>query len=744
MKLKLLILALFPIMLFGQANLTYVRSADSSFSILNQNTPKDTLWKFTAAGYLLKYALNTPIDTIALKSEIGQSNPDSLIVNTTDTIILIGDTLYANGENGSTKTVIKAAGISFGGVVLDTVYDISNTNIHKIILDTIILQGDTILSIDTVPYALGTSISGVTNLQDTLNDIYDSLLIKMNLDNNTFTDITVTNAGDIDTVNTSLILFTNSFGGIYIGREGAAPNPSVGYNTIGIGYGALENSPGGEYNVALGYDALKNNNFGAQNTAISYYSLRSNTTGDQNTAVGSSTLINNTTGSDNTAIGTTSMNTSITGDNNTALGMSSLGNLSSGSNNIAIGYSAGVYPDLSNRLYINSIDRANVLGDSAKSIIYGQQAESTANQHLYLNANVHVPEELTAEKITVDSITTEAISIGGSTYMETVYSSKDVIEGTEIGFIQFIDTNITSHVEGRLFYDSATKGLVLDDDLSGKWNIGAELGDRFYNPTGAQINDGDVVRITGNHVTSARIYTSIELAGIASWDSTQVLGMATTNIPALGYGRVTFAGRINLIPTLGLTGEVFLGHAGNVIDTSPAPPYVSVSLGYCPYAHATDGYIEFNSREPKYSPKPTFTAFFEDSTEVITNPGLDTYELITSATNSLFGGKDNIGFIFQGDSVSPLQDGNYTIFLSYSFQGTVSQIDVYRIGIFIDGVKGYSTSRTASGTNNGGVPFPYTVNLTAGQWISFRVANTTDGLRNCEFTDGTITINYSD
>jgi len=67
MRLKLLILTIIPILSFGQANLYYVRTIDSTFSILNQNSPSDTLWKFTSNGYLIKYQGNAPSDTMTVK-----------------------------------------------------------------------------------------------------------------------------------------------------------------------------------------------------------------------------------------------------------------------------------------------------------------------------------------------------------------------------------------------------------------------------------------------------------------------------------------------------------------------------------------------------------------------------------------------------------------------------------------------------------------------------------------------------
>lgn len=58
---------------------------------------------------------------------------------------------------------------------------------------------------------------------------------------------------------------------------------------------------------------------------------------------------------------------------------------------IFLGYLAGKYNYANpNLLFINSLNRGSVLGDTTKSIIYGFQDGIVANQRLYLNANVSV------------------------------------------------------------------------------------------------------------------------------------------------------------------------------------------------------------------------------------------------------------------------------------------------------------------------------------------------------------------
>ena len=159
-------------------------------------------------------------------------------------------------------------------------------------------------------------------------------------------------------------------------------------SSTSLGYGSLYSNTTGYNNTAFGVLTLGSNTTGIENTAVGHTALQANTTGSGNTSVGLSTLAFNTTGNNNTAIGYGAQNVT-TGSNNTAIGYSALP-ASTGNRNIAIGAYAGNNSDDSDRVYINSIDRVNRAGDSTKSIIYGVQNTTVANQRLDLNATVNI------------------------------------------------------------------------------------------------------------------------------------------------------------------------------------------------------------------------------------------------------------------------------------------------------------------------------------------------------------------
>ena len=116
MRLKILIFSLFPIMLLGQANLTSVRSYDSTFSIVNQNSPSDTLVKITKDGKIIKYTSNSPVDTFTTKTDVENivsQISDSSLVSSTNSIDLVLDTLRAENETAFFKNLFGSIGSIF-------------------------------------------------------------------------------------------------------------------------------------------------------------------------------------------------------------------------------------------------------------------------------------------------------------------------------------------------------------------------------------------------------------------------------------------------------------------------------------------------------------------------------------------------------------------------------------------------------------------------------------------------------
>lgn len=207
---------------------------------------------------------------------------------------------------------------------------------------------------------------------------------------------------------------------LFIGDSSTESNLQTNtyYNTS-VGVNALNKLYVGSRNTAIGALSLNFLENGSNNTGIGAYSLYNNSS-DDNTATGTYSLQANINGTRNTAIGSSSLNSNTSGSYNISNGFFCLGHNTTGSNNIGIGYYAGLYNIAqNNRLYINSYgNRTNLLGDTTRSIIYGIQAATTANQKLYFNSNVNVSNNLTVNGMFKNTQLSASLTDGSPTDAE--------------------------------------------------------------------------------------------------------------------------------------------------------------------------------------------------------------------------------------------------------------------------------------------------------------------------------------
>lgn len=179
----------------------------------------------------------------------------------------------------------------------------------------------------------------------------------------------------------------------------------------------------GQQNVSFASrDNMSSITTGTKNNAFGNGALNDVTSGESNSAFGYSALQDNTTGSDNSGFGQYALH-NIIGNYNTGIGVSALFTSTSGNGNITIGYYSGYYQtNLSNRLYINSLNRTNLLGDTTNSIIYGLQNATSSNQQLYLNSNVNIKHDLTVKG---DSINATSSKLKSKLFIGELYIDGD-------------------------------------------------------------------------------------------------------------------------------------------------------------------------------------------------------------------------------------------------------------------------------------------------------------------------------
>ena len=277
---------------------------------------------------------------------------------------------------------------------------------------------------------------------------------------------------------------------------------------------------------------------GTGNTSFGYSSLVSNTTGSANVAFGETALFGNTSGTDNAAFGTSALLGNTTGSFNMAFGTSALNGNISGLRNIGIGNTAGSYNTTqSQRLYINSIDRTNILGDTTKSIIYGAQDATAASQRLYLNSQVYLP-------YLTSSVGTKAVRINPSTglltYSDTTIGNAGTVTSIATGLGLSGGTITTS---GTLLVDTASASVISRQRAAATY---LPLAGATYTTT-----TGTGLDLTSSTVTSGNLM-KLTMTGTAAASNTKT-GLTITSSGANGTASQTVTGQTISVTNTGTT-----------------------------------------------------------------------------------------------------------------------------------------------------------------------------------------------
>lgn len=145
----------------------------------------------------------------------------------------------------------------------------------------------------------------------------------------------------------------------------------------------------------------------------------------------------------------------------------------------------------------------------------------------------------------------------------------------------------------QLSYNTFEGVIEFSSDIT---NVVAQLPleswSRVYNDSGAQIDNGKAVYISGVHTD----YTSkVELATNATESiANRTIGLATEDIPDGGYGFVTTRGDVRDFDTSGLSpfGASYLDTNGDMTPTKPSYPASVVIMGGVKKVDATTGIFQ--------------------------------------------------------------------------------------------------------------------------------------------------------
>ena len=171
-----------------------------------------------------------------------------------------------------------------------------------------------------------------------------------------------------------------------------------------------------------------------------------------------------------------------------------------------------------------------------------------------------------------------------------------------------IDFNTTlvnpQHVEGLLFYDKDDHSLAYyNENEEVTVNIGREQLVRIFNNTGTNINNGQVVYITG----AASGWPTITLATAATEAGSQgTLGLATSAILNNAFGYICTSGIVNGLDTSSYTEGSILylssTSPGGWTSTPPLQPNYVVEVATVVYSSSTLGRVFVHVDKKAWAP----------------------------------------------------------------------------------------------------------------------------------------------
>lgn len=189
----------------------------------------------------------------------------------------------------------------------------------------------------------------------------------------------------------------------------------------------------------------------------------------------------------------------------------------------------------------------------------------------------------------VTGLTNTYLKLDQSTSQNVIGSQPIFDEGIRLGTTPST-SQISGHTIGRIYYDNDYKTISLDIGDETTLQVGQESMRYVYNATGSEIKNGSIVYVNGVHSGSGTDTVTIELAIASGTTTSEVLGMATQNIPNNGFGFVTTYGNVNNLDTVstsspysGMTvgDKIYLSASvyGGVTNVPPTSPDIEVHIG---------------------------------------------------------------------------------------------------------------------------------------------------------------------
>lgn len=192
----------------------------------------------------------------------------------------------------------------------------------------------------------------------------------------------------------------------------------------------------------------------------------------------------------------------------------------------------------------------------------------------------------------INELDTEKMAI--ATYDPTTVSGDVFDLVNHVG--EYIDLDTTSdpaYQEKRMYWDDSAKTFAAYDDITGtSYQYGQENVLRAKNDTGAQIDNGDLVYLSGHDGTDKLVKLADSTTAVTALGT---IAMATHDVSIGAVGKYTRLGAVNDVSTTGCTTAniLYLGTAGAWTETIAVSPNYLVTIGKCAKGgEAVNGIIE--------------------------------------------------------------------------------------------------------------------------------------------------------
>lgn len=173
--------------------------------------------------------------------------------------------------------------------------------------------------------------------------------------------------------------------------------------------------------------------------------------------------------------------------------------------------------------------------------------------------------------------------VSGSLTVTASLTASNITASTgKYNYLDFVAQTATpDHSAGRLYYDTATRDLTFNTDVSDlSLFVGQQLIARVYNNTGGTLSKGTVVKINGEQGDRPTIVT-------ASWEndsnSANTLGIVMRDIAYQADGYVLLSGLLTNVNTsqynVAAGSQLYLSSSGLITGGVPPTPYHEVRLG---------------------------------------------------------------------------------------------------------------------------------------------------------------------